>query len=388
MSNLRVNDLEDGELRSQFNLLLEAMVSFDPDREEGTYEALNQRIYQEVTDLPILACIVTDAGESLLYVACRYLNLDSSHDVIKCLIKAYPSALLDTPQTRLNRLYTQIPIYVIVNHPEHCVLMPWIATNYTWVLDHEQCLEYPPVIDLIKMYTTTRPNSCTSATIKQFFEAYPRAFTQKRGSMTILHFVLKGTRECEADLFMWMAERCSSSLLLENNSLGNPLHLACSLLSKHKGHGWSGICKYLIRQCPAAVRMMNTDDELPIHILLPKRDYQVVREVLVCLFRVYPKSFDMQGIGVSGPPSSYPFIQGIKPHLDEEKELKETVSSLADSASSLTKALSCTNDTLVRSAFTVFDSWATSFINSTEDTINSISVKLQDMCNEALELGE
>lgn len=130
------------------------------------------------------------------------------------------------------------------------------------------------------------------------------------------------------------------------------------------------------------------DDELPIHILLTKRDYRVVREVLVCLLRAYPRSFDMQGIGVSGPPSSYPFIQSIKPHLDEEKELKETVSSLADSASSLTKASSCTNDKLMRSAFAVFDSWATSFINTTDNKLESISVKLQEMCNEGRESDE
>jgi len=46
---LLVNDLEDEELRDQFNLLLEAMediVTVDPNGEEGAYEALNQRIYQ------------------------------------------------------------------------------------------------------------------------------------------------------------------------------------------------------------------------------------------------------------------------------------------------------------------------------------------------------
>lgn len=259
MSNLRVNKLEDKELRYQFNDLINAMediVSFDPIE---THEALNQHIKKEVTDKPILACIVNERGESLLSTACRNLNLNTSHDTIKCLIQAYPSALLGTPEARLNRRYAQNPIYMIVNHPEHCVLMPWIATNHTWILNHESCLEYPPVIDLIKMYTTTRPNSCTSTIIKDFFEAYPRAFTQKRGGMTILHFVLKGTRECEADSFMWMAERCPSSIMSEkdySDGKRNALHLACSLLSKHKGRDWSEICKYLVVKCPAAVLMM------------------------------------------------------------------------------------------------------------------------------------
>lgn len=385
MSNLRVNELEDEELRYQFNFLLEAMediVTVDPNREERVCEELNQRIQQEVTDKPILACIVSaESNQSLLSTACRNLNLGTSHDTIKCLIQAYPSALLGTPEARLNRLYAQIPIYMIVNHQEHCVLLPWIATNHTWILNHDSCLEYPPVIDLIKMYATRRPNSCTSATIKDFFVAYPRAFTQKRGSMTILLFVLKGTRECEADLFMWMAERCPSRYLLETDSDGRtPLHHACRSLSTYKGRDSCEICKYLIDKCPASVRAPGIDDILPIHFLLSSHFYQLVREVIVCLLREYPESYDVRAS--DGLPPSSKFI------LDEEKELKETAASLMDSTSSLTKASSCTNDKLMRSASTVFDSWATSFINTTDNKLESISVKLQEMCNEGRESDE
>ena len=87
-------------------------------------------------------------------------------------------------------------------------------------------------------------------------------------------------------------------------------------------------------------------------------------------------------------PRYNPFIQGIKPHLDEEKELKETAASLTDCTSSLTKAVACTNDQLMRSAFTVFDSWTTSYINSTEEKVTLISRQLQDMCNEGRESNE
>ena len=42
----------------------------------------------------------------------------------------------------------------------------------------------------------------------------------------------------------------------------------------------------------------------------------------------------------------------------------------------------------MRSAFTVFDSWATSFVNSTEDKLQLISTQLQDMCNGGRESDE
>ena len=88
----------------------------------------------------------------------------------------------------------------------------------------------------------------------------------------------------------------------------------------------------------------------------------------------------MQAYGRS--PSDIPFIQTIKPYLDKEKDIKETAVSLTDSTSSFNTAVACTNDQLMRSASTVFGSWATSFINTTEDKLQLISTQLQDMCNE------
>ena len=398
---LLVNELEDESLRNQFNFLLEAMESittFDPNREEGAYDALNQRIQQEVTDKPILASIVSVIGKSLLEAAVSYLNLDTSQTVITCLIQTYPSALLGTSDGYLGRT-----IFLIACHPQHCVLMPWIATNYHWVLDHSRGQRV--VFDLLDMYTKRRRNSCTSTIIKDFFKAYPRALEQEHGTLTILHNVLKSyhrdnfnvpdreSSQVEADLVKWIAERCPSSTLLETDSFGNtPLHHACRLLSKHKTCNLVEICKYLIQKCPGSIRMLNDADtvtaELPIHILQTTCDYRVVREVVVCLFREYPESIDIWANGRFGStrPSSVPFIQSIKPHLDEEKELKETAVSLKESISSLIEAVACTEDQLIRSASTVFDSWSTSFIKTTEDKINSIiSVKLQEMCNEGRE---
>ena len=386
----------DRELRNQFKLLMEALRVVNTDREEIEYEALNRRILQEVTDKPILARIITSragvgAGVSLLFAACSRLNLDTSHDVIKCLIQTYPRALITYSENGT-------PLYMIARHPQHCVLMPWIAINHSLFLDHEfDSLGYPGFAHkLVHMYERRGNTSCTAITIKNFFEAYPRALTRLDSSFgTILHRVLR-ERECEVGLFKWMAERCPSSHLLEKGSLGTPLHQACFALVRHLGPDSSEICKYLIQTCPESVRFETSSfpswrgsSWLPIRILCDKCDYRVVREVVVCMLREYPESYDVgSDTHDDNLPRSIPFIQGIKPYLDEEKELKETAASLIDSASSFTKAVTCTNDQMMRSTSTVFDSWATSFINTTEDKVNLISMKLQDMCNKGRESNE
>jgi len=161
--------------------------------------------------------------------------------MIKCLIQAYPSALLGPPDG-----YTiHSPVYMIANHPEHCVLMPWVATNYTWVLDHERCIQ--AVFALLRMYNQRQRTSCSSTTIKDFFEAYPPALTKRRNGMSILHMILR-PQECEVNLFKWMAGQCPSSILLEaDHPNGNlPLHISCLLLSMSGSSNSNKICKYLI----------------------------------------------------------------------------------------------------------------------------------------------
>ena len=379
-SPISINELEDDELRQQFNHLMEAMkdiVAVNLGREEGAYEALNQRIHQAVTDKPILARMVSTSNQTLLSTACSNINLDISHDTIKCLIQAYPSVLLERPSDSRRHAGA---LYLIASHPEHCILMPWIATNYTWVLDDEYCLEHPPMFAFLYMYVDgTR---CTATTVREYFEAYPLALSQlDDGNSNALHLILGGSnaRECEVTLVKWMVERCPSNFLLEKDSEGDTLlHLACLRLSgcfrssesTETRRDSMEICKYLIDKCPAAARVLNNDAALPIHDLNRGCDYRVVREVVVRLLQEYPESIDarpQQGNRTDAqqlnarPPSDVPFIKSIKPYLDEEKELKETIASLKENKSALTETITCTNDELMRSAFTVFDSWTTSF---------------------------
>ena len=104
------------------------------------------------------------------------------------------------------------------------------------------------------------------------------------------------------------------------------VHVACGSLTEHLGDDSRELCKHLIEQCPESVRILDNDEWLPIHYLLEHCQHQPVREVVVCLMRAYPESFDMATVYGDPPaPSSIPFIQGIKPLLDEEKEIKENI---------------------------------------------------------------
>ena len=155
---------DDDVTQSQFNQLLNAIIAANDNGSEEEIKALNELVQREVTAKPILARIVHDFS-SLLSVVCTTCQCEHFHPAIKFLIEANPSALLwEFAATSV--------IHNIAYDPSHCVLMPWIATNYQWVLDHEICLQVPPVFDLINRYARRGGTTdCTATIIRQFFEA-------------------------------------------------------------------------------------------------------------------------------------------------------------------------------------------------------------------------
>ena len=214
LSPVLLNELQDDGLKCQFNQLIRSILSIDIEGHisEEEIAALNKRVCREVTAKPILARTVrlNNAFKYLLEIFCTMPNeLFHFHPAIKCLIKANPSALLWKTSSG-ERI-----IHDIAGHPSNCVLMPWIATNYQSVLNHGINLERPPVFTLIDRYANRRETTgCTAATIRQFFEAYPRGLTQpnSRGRFPLHVLLLSRRNECEPDLFKWVAEQCPSSM--------------------------------------------------------------------------------------------------------------------------------------------------------------------------------
>ena len=325
---------DDQDIKSQFDLILSAVFSVNGDSSEEEIRALNERIQREVTAKPILARIMKGNASLLSYVC---INLDGKrfHPAIKFLILANPSALLW--ETDINYIGERT-IHNIAGHSTHCVLMPWIATNYQWVLDNELCLEDPPLFYLLEQYARRRDETgCTAAIVQRFFEAYPQGLTQEDSNeCTPLHAIVMGSAECEPDLFMWMAEQCPSNILKTDNTEWTPLHYACNSLTcrEETDDSKSEICKYIIAKCPESARILEMDSHLPIHILLliSHCQHRPVKEVVMCLLREYPESYDVAAPNDTGDlvPSSIPFIQRIKSLLDEERELKETIDYLRE----------------------------------------------------------
>jgi len=306
MESLSYDELQDDELKSQFVQLFDAIHRIDSDSSEAEIiVALNDRVCREVTSKPILARIIK--GNCSLLVACITRRFEQFHPAIKCLIEANPSVLLEESDNDIDNIinypsallggpehYYIALVHIIAFHPTHCVLMPWIATNYQWVLDHELLLEIPPVFNLLYRYAHRELGTTgyTSATIQQFLEAYPQGLTQvydyDRG-LTPLHAILLwGPDECELDLFKWIAKQCPSNMLGTDNDGWTPLHIACHSLAYYllddTHHvvisSRNEICKYLIAKCPESVRIPDNDGWLPIHLLLRHCQHPLVKEVL------------------------------------------------------------------------------------------------------------
>ena len=401
----------DGELKAQFDDLVAEIHNIQG---EENIMLLTERIILEVTANPLLAKIfVAEDRSSLLMEVCTEPYGDYSHPLIKFLIEAHPYALLWVGD--------ECPIYAIAGDPTHCVLMPYIAENYPWVLDHEQCIKKPPVHTLIRMYSYREREGaiggikCTADTIKRFFWAYPQAHQQANqitlvrqvvrpiegdtiGIMSALetpiptggghplHMILKGRRECEFHLFKWLAEQCPDGMLKTDCEGKTPLHFACLALIRHRGSMTSlQICKYIIKNCPVSVRVAGSREELPIHYLLRHCHHRSVLEVVILLLREYPESFDIEGANYPAP-KSIPFVQRVMPYLNEERELKKNANGLKEISGTFKVAVdeASTNKKagLVGSAHNVFNSWATSCIQGLDLKKERISKNLQGLCDE------
>ena len=351
--------LEDDELQSQYDLLMDT-IYYGAGEAEGT--ALNDRIREEVSAKPILVKIVSKnlLNWSLLTAACTKLESEKSHPAIKFLIEANPSALL-WPRADAATSKSSSPIYEIANHHSHCVLMPWIAERFPWILDHECCLDSPPVFMLLHQYANNpdRRTRCNAATIRDFFEAYPRGLSQENEMMfggVALHKIVCGWDEAEPDLFIWMVEQCPESVFKTDRFGHTPFHTACNCMKE----GLPQICQFMVDNFPETVSTSGRDGDLPIHWLIDQCHHQPVLEAAMLLLNEYPESFDITADikGSETAPSSDPFIQHA--YLQQTKQAFE-------------EAVVITQDTLIRSTCDTFASWASSCSQVLETEMKQIS---------------
>jgi hypothetical protein len=98
----------------------------------AAYERVHERIQVGVNKNPILSKTVSKAllhcSSALLWNRKDYQDIENSS-----------------------------PIYIISQHHIHCVLMPWIAKHYPWVLeDHPDCQERPLGLFFVDNYANNR----------------------------------------------------------------------------------------------------------------------------------------------------------------------------------------------------------------------------------------
>ena len=359
------------------NQLRSAVYNINAHSSEEETRALNKLIQHEVTALN-----PQSLSSLLSFLLMKSLN-ELFHPTIKFLIQANPSALLQ--ETNSDRHV----VHLIAGHPFYCVLMPWIATNYQWVLDNDrEIYPHPSVFHLLHQYANRgEENGCTAAIIQRFFEAYPQGLTQvDYFGYTPLHAILMGSIECNADLFKWMVEQCPSNMLKTDRDRDTPLHRACRSLTRHLGDDSSEICKYLIEKCPQSVQMLDNKEWFPIHYLLEHCQHRPVKGVVVCLLRAYPESYNFATYYETGyvHPSSNPFVNHIKPLLDEERELKENVAYLREVSESFHDAVNGTGNPhpLASSTCDFFCNWATvTFVQRLEAKMEQVLTELQNECN-------
>ena len=145
------NDLEDEELKSRFNGLLRTIGLLNINRTEEAEINLTESIRLQVTANPTLSRI--NRGKSILMaiVLCKHRRFRSRaqcQSIVKFIIQMNPSALV---------WHTISPVSVIARNKILCVMMPWIAAKYPWVLDHEQGKQ--SVFDLIDLYNRRNDTS-------------------------------------------------------------------------------------------------------------------------------------------------------------------------------------------------------------------------------------
>jgi len=355
---------------------------------------LNTRIREEVSANPSLACELYVGQWSLLHYALDAASQSSQMaelyvSTIKVLVEAYPSALLYTSLAKPAPLVRPWPyekniIHEIAAHRELCKLMPWIATNFPSILDDEVCLEQPPIFALFE--------KGTCAVVKEFLEAHPQSHYQvDEDGSTPLHKALEPhvlRIQQDAGFIQWMCEANPSSLLKITQYGMTPLHNACATLESQgfdDNDTDENILKVIINACPGSIRRPNSQGHFPIYFLLESL-YEHPK-ALVAMLREYPESLEItwhehHDRDWKGGYSHDEFFRPVKPCVDDLRDLKDNIFHLQVITMFFDKAVTCTNNELVRSVSEVFDSWTTDLTKVLEQKVEDVSSQLLQTCLE------
>lgn len=188
---------------------------------------------------------------------------------------------------------------------------------------------------------------------------------------------LLGWDECDAELFEWMAKQYPEAMSHRNRLGMTCLHYACEALASTPEEGTtapskctentSRICRFLISECPEAVRTKGRrGNGLPIHYLARRCNRPLVQDLIILSLRHYPQAVNVKAVRYLPELSTVPFIQKIAPLLQQEADLKAERVWLSQARTNFgiyTDSLDETATSIVQ-ASVVFSSWASNRITN------------------------
>ena len=364
-----------GKIMEQFSLIITEINDYNGSQK------VHDRILREVAANPILARTVIKNWSLLMILLCAH-NLDPHviMPAMKVLIQHNPASLLW--QIDDTDIFSR-PIHAIARFETICELMPWIAKNYAWVLDHPVLDKCPPSVELIRNF---KLRSCSKDLMLSFFQTYPKALTQVDEKKSVpLQQMLCGDLNVDKDrfdLFMWMAKKNPDALLHRDDFNWTVLHYACGLIYVTEAKAnveVFQITKYLLEQNPEHVIVRDNHGGLPIHMLVGKYSRKNILEVdlLGSLLQICPDSYDSRGYANYTLPSSVPFLQKLKPILERTDTLLDERSRMEKLSTAFHAGIGEGSQPL-----SIYGSWIEQRINETKEKLNETDAEMEQVYNE------
>ncbi len=348
---------------------------------------LHQSLQREIRAHPLLAQVTLN-GSTLLDIVCQKVG-SAGQETIRFLIEANPHALVHRQSDDV-----ATPLHFLAGSGWASDWLLWIVERYPWVFQHKACQQFPPHLEMMSSYVTGR---CELETVRRFYELYPKGLRERNESSTVgypLSASLRGTKEPDADFFIWMARQYPAAVYFELTQVPTVLQFVCFLLASTKcTPNMARICRFLISEHPDTVRQLVTGfGYLPIHMLAPQCHRPLVQEMVILLLKAYPECLQqVNGTNLS----SFAFILEVKPLVLEELEIDQEISLLGDLSANVRKVIvspanhfasestgngSVANVSLLESVSEVFCSWADLQVKKLNEQRKRLQEQIMEMC--------
>ena len=228
--------------------------------------------------------------------------------------------------------------------------------------------------------------------VRHFYEIFPLGLLQLQqenswSSGFPLQRIMLGREECDADLFIWMAQKAPKAVAHRDGLGINVLHSACMSLSSSVDpdaiapttsqytENNARICRFLVSDFPQLVRAKGKRGlGLPIHYLARRCNRKLVQEILLLLLKEFPESIEVKAAGFLPKLSDIPFIQEVAPLVKQECGIRQEKEWLLLAVANL---MICTRSLEVAEVGVVFGAWAAqrtsdTLLKSIQDQISSI----------------